>query len=121
MNIDSAEISQTVHRLIKQDYSKPPQDVIQQQYAKVYGSVIDINGIGERIVVACPFCYRVHVHEASRHPISTFIPPVYHHDHSHKKDAEESHDSMDSTNRVTWETDRVAPCKMGTYHIVGSE
>ena len=55
MNIDSDESSHTVHRLVKQDYSKPPQDVIPQQYAKVYRSVIDINGIGERIVVACPF------------------------------------------------------------------
>ena len=121
MNIDSDEISRTVHRLIKQDYSKPPQDVIPQQYAKVYGSVIDINDIGERIVVACPFCYRVHVHEASRHPISTFTPPIGHEYQSHKQDAMEDHDSMDPTNRVTWETDRIAPCKMGTYHIVGSD
>ena len=94
------------------------------QTAKVYGSVLQLEKEGEHIAVACPFCMRVHLHQPTRHPISTAIPN--NDDHSNDsseemEEMEEMEDSLNILNHVTWETDRVASCRLGTYHIVGHE
>lgn len=100
---------------------------------------------GERIAVACPYCHLVHFHFASRTPVSTFVVPGIPGpdgepademvDHGESGDGggdgdcdgdcdgdgdndEDSAAKGTSPNWV-WETDRVADCRRGTYHIVG--
>lgn len=120
MDID--EDPPTRHRPRTRDVSKTTTYIIDHQHAKVRGTILRLADVGERIAVACPFCYRVHLHEPTRHPVSTFVPPgvdpataeVY-----DEVTGYEGEEEARALNAVTWETDRIAPCKMGTYHIVG--
>ena len=105
------------------DVSKTTTYIIDHQHAKVRGTVLRLADSGERIAVACPFCHRVHLHEPTRHLVSTFVPPgvdpeaealAYDESTGYAGDVKAR-----PLNVVTWETDRVALCKMGTYHIVG--
>jgi len=111
------------HRLRRRDLSKTTTYILDYQHAKVRGTVLRLADSGERIAVACPFCHRVHLHEPTRHPVSTFVPPgvdpeaealAYDESTGYAGDVKAR-----PLNVVTWETDRVASCKMGTYHIVG--
>jgi hypothetical protein len=106
--------------------------------AKVVGTIVTVasetpTDAGERIAVACPYCHLVHFHFASRTPISTFVVPgipgpdgepadeMVDHEESGDDSGDNDKDSAakgTSPNWV-WETDRVADCRRGTYHIVG--
>ena len=73
MDID--EDPPTRHRPRTRDVSSTTTYILDHQHAKVRGTILRLADVGERIAVACPFCYRVHLHEPTRHPVSTFVPP----------------------------------------------
>lgn len=111
----TSDIVHTISFSNKFDVSKINGEAADYTIAKVYGRVLHMIDNHEYIAVACPFCHRVHLHGATRHPISTFVPPGV------QADTRVEHqDTPDTLNKVTWETDRVALCKKGTYHIVGN-
>ena len=100
--------------------------------ARVYGEILHVcaspdHPPSERIAVACPFCHCVHLHEPSRSPVTQSLrditprmrePPtaaMVMTDHVVADDSEDEDDTPD----INWQTDRVATCKRGTYHIVG--
>ena len=121
MDFDGPDSASMPHRLQKIDVSKTTTYIVDHQYAKVHGTVLRVADSGEHIAVACPFCHRVHLHGPARHPVSTFVPPGVTPD-ALAYESEGYNDDMEAQplNVVTWETDRVALCKMGTYHIVGN-
>ena len=121
MDLDNPYTTPSPHRLYKQDVSKTTTYIVDHKYAKVHGTVLRIVDSGEHIAVACPFCHRVHLHGPTRHPVSTFVPPgVDPETLSYESKGYDEDVEARALNVVTWETDRVAPCKMGTYHIVGN-
>lgn len=104
--------------------------------ARVYGEILHVcaspdHPPSERIVVACPFCHRVHLHEPSRSPVTQALrditprvraPPtaaMAMTDHVVVADSSDSDEDDDDAPDINWQTDRVATCKRGTYHIVG--
>ena len=112
----NSDIIHTIPFSNKLDVSKINEKATDYTIAKVYGTVLRMIDNNEYIAVACPFCHRVHLHGATRHPISTFVPPGVKPDDT-RINHQNTHDTV---NTVTWETDRVALCKKGTYHIVGN-
>ena len=85
-----------------------------------------------RIAVHCPYCGGVHLHQPTRsrltQPLTYDYPPSTHPSSlsglSSNNTITYAYLNTHVTNpllerKVNWETDRVALCKRGTYHIVG--
>lgn len=90
--------------------------------ARVYGEVFSIvapgaNQATTRLAVACPFCQCTHLHEPTR---SLLTQPLVSDDPRSVYTYLNSRLAAPMPDRpVNWETDRVALCRKGTYHIVG--
>ena len=102
--------------------------------ARVLGTLLEVwvaGAVQARIAVACPYCHRVHLHQGHRHPIlrdpSNDDPDNDDPDNDDPDNDGPGDDDPRSEGGVgatgesahTWEAERIAVCRRGTYTIVG--
>ena len=113
----------------------PTEDVARRRSkvrrARVLGTLLEVwvaGAVQARIAVACPYCHRVHLHQGHRHPILHDDPGNDDPDNdvsSNDNDNQCDNDSRSEGGRTTgesahtWEAERIAVCRRGTYTIVG--